>query len=138
MFPIKGEIEDIERANGKTEVIVDEGVNTVSYTLDEGLIEFGAALDDKDYERAIALLETLEMTTETEAMWKSLSATALKDQKLAIAERCYAAIGDVARSKYLHNLNDIIDQAGEENPDVIFSNIRWNQTIMLFVPNLLC
>ncbi|KAJ3253804.1 hypothetical protein HK103_005291 [Boothiomyces macroporosus] len=118
MFPIKGEIEDIERANGKTEVIVDEGVNTVSYTLDEGLIEFGAALDDKDYERAIALLETLEMTTETEAMWKSLSATALKDQKLAIAERCYAAIGDVARSKYLHNLNDIIDQAGEENPDM--------------------
>ncbi|KAJ3273642.1 hypothetical protein HDV01_004251 [Terramyces sp. JEL0728] len=118
MFPIKGEIEDIERANGKTEVIVDEGVNTVSYTLDEGLIEFGAALDDKDYERAIALLETLEMTTETEAMWKSLSTTALKDQKLGIAERCYAAIGDVARSKYLHNLNDTIDQSGQDNPNM--------------------
>lgn len=51
MFPIKGEIEDIERVGGKTEVVVDEGVNTVSYTLDEGLIEFGTALDDKDYDR---------------------------------------------------------------------------------------
>jgi intraflagellar transport protein 172 len=47
----QGEVEDIERVNGKTEVIVDEGVNTVSYTLDEGLIEFGAALDEKDYDR---------------------------------------------------------------------------------------
>ena len=51
MFPIKGDIEDIERANGKTEVIVDEGVNTVSYTLDESLIEFGTSLEDRDYER---------------------------------------------------------------------------------------
>lgn len=30
---------------------MDEGVNTVSYTLDEGLIEFGTAIDDYDYER---------------------------------------------------------------------------------------
>lgn len=51
MFPIKGEIEDIERVGGKTEVVVDEGVNTVSYTLDEGLIEFGTALEDKDFDR---------------------------------------------------------------------------------------
>jgi intraflagellar transport protein 172 len=50
----------------------------------------------------------LEMTSETEAMWKSLSSTALKDQKLVVAERCYAALGDVAKARYLHNLNDII------------------------------
>jgi intraflagellar transport protein 172 len=110
MFPIKGEIEDIERANGKTEVVVDEGVNTVSYTLDEGLIEFGSALDEKDYDRAIALLESLEMTSETEAMWKSISNVALKDQKLAIAERCYAALGDVAKTRYLRNLNELAEE----------------------------
>lgn len=56
MFPIKGEIEDIERVGGKTEVVVDEGVNTVSYTLDEGLIEFGTALDDNDYDRYFFLI----------------------------------------------------------------------------------
>lgn len=30
---------DIERSNNRTEVIVDEGINTVSYALDEQLIE---------------------------------------------------------------------------------------------------
>uniref|UniRef100_A0A8C2A3L6 Intraflagellar transport 172 n=1 Tax=Cyprinus carpio TaxID=7962 RepID=A0A8C2A3L6_CYPCA len=51
MFPLKGDIVDLERSNGKTEVIVSEGVNSVSYTLDEGLIEFGTAIDDGDYYR---------------------------------------------------------------------------------------
>ncbi|KAL2912183.1 hypothetical protein HK105_208316 [Polyrhizophydium stewartii] len=116
MFPIKGEVEDIERANGKTEVIVDEGVNTVSYTLDEGLIEFGSALDDRDYDRAITMLEMLEMTPETESMWKSLSNVALADRKLFIAERCFAALGDVSRAKYLANINSIADAVAAEHP----------------------
>ncbi len=42
---------DLERVEGKTNVIVTEGVSTVTYTLDEGLIEFGTAVDDGDYER---------------------------------------------------------------------------------------
>lgn len=44
---------DLERADGKTNVIVTEGVNTVSYTLDEGLIEFGTAVDDGDLDRYV-------------------------------------------------------------------------------------
>uniref|UniRef100_A0A8C5RJ14 Uncharacterized protein n=1 Tax=Laticauda laticaudata TaxID=8630 RepID=A0A8C5RJ14_LATLA len=84
MFPMKGDIVDLERSNGKTEVIVTEGVNTVSYTLDEGLIEFGTAVDDGDYHRAVAFLETLEMSAETEAMWKTLSRLALEARQLHI------------------------------------------------------
>ena len=42
---------DLERSNGKTDVIVNEGVATISYTLDEGLIEFGTAIDDGDFTR---------------------------------------------------------------------------------------
>ncbi len=34
-------------------MIVNEGVSTVSYTLDEGLIEFGTAIDDGDYGRFV-------------------------------------------------------------------------------------
>ena len=33
------------------QVVVNEGVTTISYTLDEGLIEFGTAIDDGDYSR---------------------------------------------------------------------------------------
>ena len=48
-----GEVVDIERNQHRTEVIVDEGINTVSYALDEALIYFGAALEDQDFERAV-------------------------------------------------------------------------------------
>lgn len=64
-FPIKGDVEDIERNNGQTEVIVDEGGGQVSYMLDEGLIEFGTAVEDGDYVRAVLFLESLELTPES-------------------------------------------------------------------------
>lgn len=35
---------DLERSDGKTEVLVNEGVTTISHTLDEGLIEFSEQL----------------------------------------------------------------------------------------------
>ncbi|MBN3302921.1 IF172 protein, partial [Amia calva] len=114
MFPLKGDIVDLERSNGKTEVIVTEGVNTVSYTLDEGLIEFGTAIDDGDYCRATAFLETLEMSTETEAMWKTLSKLSLEAKQLHIAERCFAALGDVCKARFLNETNNIADKAEKE------------------------
>lgn len=114
MFPIKGDIVDLERSEGKTSVIVTEGVNTVSYALDEGLIEFGTAIDDGNYDRATAFLETLEMSTETEAMWKTLSRLALEAQQLHIAERCFAALGDVSTVRFLHQTNQIADKVEKE------------------------
>ncbi|KAM4772549.1 intraflagellar transport protein 172 homolog [Rhinophrynus dorsalis] len=115
MFPLKGDIVDLERNEGKTEVIVTEGVNTVSYTLDEGLIEFGTAIDDGDYYRATAFLETLEMSAETEAMWKSLSRLALEAGHLHIADRCFSALGDIAKAKFLRETNEIAEQAAKEH-----------------------
>ena len=52
----QGDIIDLERADGKTEVLVNEGVTTISYTLDEGLIEFGTAIDDGDFPRYMYLI----------------------------------------------------------------------------------
>lgn len=34
---------------------MNEGVTTISYTLDEGLIEFGTAIDDGDFPRYIMM-----------------------------------------------------------------------------------
>ena len=87
-FPIlQGEVVNLERRNGRTEVLVQCGVDTVSYTLDEGLIEFGTAIDDRDYLRALSFLESVEMTSETEAMWHTLAELTLRDRKLRMAER---------------------------------------------------
>ena len=56
VFSLQGDIVGLERGEGKTEVLVNEGVNTVGYTLDEGLIEFGTAIDDGDYGRFVPKL----------------------------------------------------------------------------------
>lgn len=117
-FPIKGEVEDIERVDGRTEVLVDEGVNTASYALDEGLIEFGTAVDDGNYARACSFLETLELTAESEAMWKTLGDLSLEHSELAIAERCYAALGNVSKARFLREVNDLaLDQSVEDGYD---------------------
>ncbi|KAK9531238.1 hypothetical protein VZT92_010676 [Zoarces viviparus] len=114
MFPIKGDIVDLERADGNTDVILTEGVNTVTYTLDRGLVEFGTAIDDGDYDRATAYLETLDMSPETEAMWKTLSKLALETHQLHIAERCFAAMGDVSTLRFLNQTNQIADKVSQE------------------------
>ena len=59
IYQIKGDVEEIERNGGKTEVIVDEGMHTASYQLDEALI---AAVeytgdDDPDVRKAQRLRE---------------------------------------------------------------------------------
>lgn len=84
-----------------SKVVVDEGLNQVSYGLDEGLIEFGTAMDDGDFDRCVMLtagishspcravnfLESLEMNAESSAMWRSLAQTTLDCNELGIAER---------------------------------------------------
>uniref|UniRef100_A0A7S3QV19 Intraflagellar transport protein 172 homolog n=1 Tax=Dunaliella tertiolecta TaxID=3047 RepID=A0A7S3QV19_DUNTE len=119
MFPIKGELMDIERNNNRTEVIVDEGINTVSYALDEQLIEaltliqFGAAMGEHNFERAVRVLEPLLLTPETEAQWMELSELALANNQVVIAERCYAALGDISRTRFLHKVVKEAQQAAK-------------------------
>ncbi|CAN9507987.1 unnamed protein product [Ophioblennius macclurei] len=109
MVPIKGDIVDLQRADGKTVVVVTEGLTTVTYQLDEGLIEFGTAVDDGDHHRAAAFLETLESSPETDTMWKMLSRLSVDAHQLHIAERCFAALGDVSTVRFLHQTNQIAD-----------------------------
>ena len=59
----------------------------------------------------MSFLETLEMVPETEAMWKTLSKLALEDRQLLIAERCFAALGDISKAKYLKKVNELAEQA---------------------------
>ncbi|XP_064457098.1 intraflagellar transport protein 172 homolog [Ornithodoros turicata] len=106
-IPIKGDIFDVERLNDKTEVVVNEGLTTVGYPLNEGLIEFGTAITDGDFSRAVSYLESLELTEETASMWRTLGQMTLEAHMIPIAERCFAALGDVAKSKYLRDVMDI-------------------------------
>ncbi|XQJ26776.1 intraflagellar transport protein 172, putative [Leishmania guyanensis] len=111
IVPIRGEVEGMERGNGKTEVIVDEGVSTVAYALDESLIEFRAAMEERDLDRACDLLERTALTPGTEVMWCTLAKVSLQEVKLFVAERCYAALGDVAKVRALQRIHQLAAQA---------------------------
>jgi len=114
LHEIKGDIEDIERSNGRTCVIVDEGVEMVEYELDEALISFGSCLERMHYAKAVDLLEELPLTPETEAMWRSLADASMDSFNLPVAERCYAVLGDVAKSRYLHKVNRLVAEHAAE------------------------
>ena len=112
--PIKGDIDDIERSEGKTEVIVDEGITQAVYPLDENLIEFATALDDFDYLHAMDILEGLIITSDVEAMWKQLYQVSLQAGELRITQRCAAAICDVSTRKFLENVNNVALQTASD------------------------
>jgi intraflagellar transport protein 172 len=113
-IPIKGDVEDIERSEGRTEIIVDEGISQAVYPLDEALITFGTAIDDLNYFRAMDILEKLAITPDVEAMWRQLYDVSLKSGELRIAQRCAAALGDVSMRKYLEELQEVGKKAEME------------------------
>jgi len=55
------------------------------------------------------------LTPETEANWKTLAKLAMEETNLYVAERCYAALGDVAKADYLRKLNKLIATEGPDN-----------------------
>ena len=117
-FAVSGDVDGIVRESGETWVNVDDGFNTSRVVLDEGLIEFGASLQDGDFGRAIAMLEVLpESSSQAQGMWKTLGALALEAENLVVAHRCAAATGDVARAVYL---KDVLRLA-RESPDGVGS-----------------
>ncbi len=117
VIPVKGEVDEIRRREGKTEVIVEEGNNTQTYLLDDGLIAFSTAVDENDLNKAVKILENLQMNTETETHWKTLAKLAISNKNLIIAQRCYAAIGSYSKANYIKKVMKIQEKSGgTENP----------------------
>jgi intraflagellar transport protein 172 len=114
LHAIKGDVEDIERVDGRTEVVVDEGISQAIYPLDEALIQFSTSMDDRDFTKAMDILSSLQLSPEAEAMWRQLKSASLVVGDLAIAQRCAAAVGDIAGAKYLGGIADLQMKAVRE------------------------
>lgn len=70
------------------QIISQEGTHQVGYELDEGLVEFGTAVHDSDFGRAILFLESLGSNNQdTEAMWHNLAEITLQLNNIRIALR---------------------------------------------------
>lgn len=51
------------------------------------------------------------LNEETAAMWQTLGTMALAMDLLPVAERCYAALGDVAKARYLRETYAIAEES---------------------------
>ncbi|CAH0385245.1 unnamed protein product [Bemisia tabaci] len=121
IFPVKGEITGVVRDSGKIEIISQDGNQQRSYELDKGLVEFGTAVHDSDFGRAILFLEEFSHNNwnskrlEAEGMWQNLAEIALQLHNLRVAQRCYAALGDIARTHFLRVTLEIADDYAQKN-----------------------
>ena len=96
-------------------MVSDSSGNAISsYNLNEALIDFGLALEAKDLEKAALILDSSELTNETEANWTSLAKMAVETQNIYVAEHCYSAIGDISKSTYLQKVITVLEDYEKE------------------------
>jgi len=94
--------------------------------LDERLVEFGTAVHDSDFGRAILYLESLEDSDdhqyEVDGMWQNLSDIGLQLMNLPVAARCLAGVGDYCKAWYLQETYKLAEKFAQENS-------KYNQII---------
>lgn len=106
-----------------------DGERHHSYDLDERLVEFGTAVHDSDFGRAILYLESLEDSVdhqyEVDGMWQNLSDIGLQLMNLPVAARCLAGVGDFCKAWYLQETYKMAEKFANENSYVyIGTSIR--------------
>ncbi len=82
--------------------------------MEEPLIQFGFCVETRDLEKAANILDPLDINEETEANWKTLARISLEEENLQVAEHCYAALGDIAKARYLRGINKLIMKIDQE------------------------
>ena len=145
--PINGIIDSIAKNKGKIEIYINDdpndkdnntsvngGNNNYKIYLDDNLVNLSIALDDKELTKALMILENLPKNNEYKYYWKILSEISLEEEHLMIAQRCFAALGNFPKMKYLKNLYKLKKQnlinnnngGNENNNDKIENNNNEN------------
>lgn len=103
-----------------------DGPSEHSYQLDEGLVEFGTAVNDNDFGRAVHFLESLGDKPAAKAMWHNLAIISLEEGNLRVAQRCYAALGNVSKAYYLAEMIEQADNFEQStgNPGIHCPEVR--------------
>lgn len=113
IMTVRGDVVDVVREDGRTEVHTREGPAEHIYQLDEGLVEFGTAVNDCDFGRAVLYLESLGDKPAAKAMWHNLANIALIQQNLRVAQRCFAALGNASKTFYISETIKIAEKFEE-------------------------
>ncbi|XP_043070065.1 intraflagellar transport protein 172 homolog [Drosophila bipectinata] len=132
MQSIRGEAIEVLRENGRTVVRSQDGPSEHNYQLDEGLVEFGTAVNDSDFGRAVHFLESLGDKPAAKAMWHNLAIISLEDGNLRVAQRCYAALGNVSKAYYLAEMIQLADEfeASTGSPGLLCPEVRAKMALL--------
>lgn len=76
----------------------------MTYSLSEDFIQFVNALQGNNLKLCVAILETMENTSQTQAMWKDLRNASLKSLDLAIVMRCSVALGNIGEARFFKSM----------------------------------
>ncbi|XP_025413024.1 intraflagellar transport protein 172 homolog isoform X3 [Sipha flava] len=119
VLTVIGDVMSVDRISGKTTIRCQEGERHYTYDLDERLVEFGTAVHDSDFGRAILYLESLEDSDdhqyEVDGMWQNLSDIGLQLMNLPVAARCLAGVGDYCKAWYLQETYKLAEKFAKEN-----------------------
>jgi len=131
IIQIKGDVEEVRRVPGKTEVLVEEFGETQIYLLDENMIVLFDSIENYDITGAINIIETINFESKAvgDVYWKSIARKALEEfattkekRFVFIAQRCYAAVGAYARVKFLKDLAKKLQLLEEDVNNENFAN----------------
>jgi intraflagellar transport protein 172 len=139
---INGTIDSIAKKKGKIEIYINDennnddnssvnGGNNYKIFLDENLVNLSIALDDKELTKALMILENLPKNNEYKYYWKILSEISLEEKNLMIAQRCFAALGNFSKMKYLKNLYKIKKNNSLENNNKNENNKQNNENLII-------
>ncbi|XP_037908543.1 intraflagellar transport protein 172 homolog isoform X1 [Hermetia illucens] len=131
IIPIRGEAFDVIREDGKTTVHTQEGPSEHTYQLDEGLVEFGTAVNDSDFGRAVTFLESLGDNPAAKAMWHNLAVISLEQENFRVAQKCFAALGNVSKAFFLGEMIQAADKYEElYGPGVKCPEVRAKMALL--------
>ena len=118
IYTINGNVENVQRKNGKIEVNyidIQEGVGNKLF-LDENLVNLSIAIEERELNKAISILNNLSnLTNKNELLlyYKILAKISIEEQNLYIAQKCFATLGNYSKIYYLKK----IIKEKEKNPE---------------------
>ena len=103
---IKGTAIAIKTGKTTSVTVIDNHIEK-NIELDNLLIKFGFAIENKNLSECLMILEA-KKNAKNEGHWRNLLRISIEEENYFIIERCYAALGEVAKARFVRKLNKVI------------------------------
>jgi intraflagellar transport protein 172 len=103
IIPIRGTFVEVKTKPKLSATVLDGNIET-SIELDDLLMKFGYAIENKNMAACLSILEN-RGRIESEGHWRNLLRMAEQEANYTVVERCHVALGDIPKAEYFHKIN---------------------------------